>query len=107
MIGGSASDPSELTGRRAECFERRRLKTEHALNLVPERQQQYDRGGDEQEDDGEEPEPRSRPLAASLDPHAPAGTVQAVRTVDRLGIDRRLVGSRRDPARWLGHRAGF
>ena len=71
---------------------------------MPEREEQHDRGGHEEDDDGEEPEPRTRPLPASLDPDPPACAVKTVRAIDRLGIDGRLVRDRRDPAGWLRHR---
>jgi hypothetical protein len=83
------------------------LQAEDGLDLVPDRQEQRDRGCDEQEDGDDEAEPRPGALAVPLHPGASPRTVEPVGAVDRVWVDGRVVRNGADPARWLGHSPGF
>ena len=83
------------------------LEAEDALDFVPEREQQDKRCRDEEDHGCEEPKTRAGLLAAPLDSDPPASAVKPVGAVDRFGVDRWIVGSRRNPAGCLCHSAGF
>src|SRR5205085_11853046 len=79
------------------------LKTEHVLNLVPQREDQHDCEPDEDDARDEEAEARTCLFAPVLDARAAPCPMKAVGMLDRHRIDGRLVGCRRRAARGLGH----
>ncbi len=80
------------------------LEPEDLLDFVPDGEQQEQREPDQQCERDEEAQPGVFLLPLASQPRVPPSPVIVVRPIDRLGIDRRVLGRRCNvPSGWLGH----